>query len=226
LILAWIAEGSKDSEKPLYLNASGIRRELLQLFGQTVVDQDGITQAKMVKAEHAIRYSQSRMPFRSRQLGIKTAHKRPTPTVSHAATAWAKQCMGDDTVLLCPQSVHKEREWDIDQWVELAHILEINQVPFLIMGSQAKRELTSFPGMYSLSPMERNVALYQQAKAVVAIDSFPANLAGTLNIPSIVILTTTTQFVFDHCPSIQCVRGALENAHSIYQKLRYLLDNP
>jgi hypothetical protein len=201
LIMAWIAEGA---EGKVLLRANGVKRELLELFGQRVVPEGGASQSPMVSAEFRASYP-ARLPFRSAFLGIEGPPQRPKAKVSASARAWASQCISPETVILCPQSNHKIRERPMGLWVDLCEQLKSQVIPFLIVGRDPRFELSSYPGVYSLSPMERTVALFQQCRAVIGIDSFPVNLSGTLDVPTIALLTITNPNVFEHTPSVRCL---------------------
>jgi hypothetical protein len=233
LIMAWIAEGTKGSPRPCFLRANGEKRELLRIFGQSVVASDtAIDQASMVGAEQSAGYSRLRLRFRADQLGVSSTPKRPTATLSPEADAWGKRCHATPAVLLAPQSNHANREWPAQHWVALAERLEKAAIPYLFTGQHARPEYEPFPGIYGQSPLEHVVALFKHARAVVGIDSFPMNLAGTLDVPSLCLLSITTPQVFEHTPSVRCLIGPTRSPQglaaiapdTVFAKLKELLD--
>jgi hypothetical protein len=206
VLMAWIAEGSKGSINPCILKANGEKRELLLLLGQTVVRGGGISQQGAVDAEEAIGYSQPRIEFRANHLGMTAPPRRPLLTLSNEAHEWGRK-VAAGVVLLAPQSNHRNREWIGSGWREMADMLTAARVPFqFLFGSNPRNHYSELPGIYNL-PMDRFCAAVLHARAVVCIDSFVANLAGTLNVPTLCLLNFTTPHCFSHTPSIRCLQG-------------------
>lgn len=226
LIMAWIAEATKEAVEgtpKVILRANGQKRELLRIFGQETVSEGGVNQAQMVSAEFRARFP-SRLKFRSEFLIGEAAYKRPVATISQEALEWAVRCIGyKETVLIAPQSAHKEREKPAALWSELAALLDADKQPCLFVGSSPRPEHSQYPGAYGVSPLERQIALYFAAKALVGIDSFPVNLSGTVDLPTVCFLTITTPAVFDHTPSVHCLPREAK-AQDAYKKLKAILN--
>lgn len=206
VIMSWIAEGSKSSDNPCYLKATGSKRELLEILGQEVrMYGRAISQRCMVRKEECAGYAHDRVPFRAEAIGVTEPPMRPTITLPDEVHQWAKEALGD-AVLLAPQSAHANREWAPERWAQLAQALERMEIPFMFTGTAARKELRGFPGLYGVSPFQKAVGLIVNAKSVIGIDSFIVNLAGTANIPTVCILSFTTPQVFSHTPSVRCIK--------------------
>lgn len=224
LIMAWIAEGAKGTAKPCFLRANGEKRELLRIFGQNVIVSDTATdQAGMVAAEQRDGFANPRLEFRAGHLGITATPKRPIPTLSPGVAEWAQKCIGPSTVLLAPESNHANREWPAANWLQLAKLLEEASIPFLVVAHRARPDYEHLPSIFGLMPLERVVGLFQQARAVVAIDSFPANLAGTLDVPTLCLLSFTTPQMFAHTPSVRCLSRPARNVAGMVQPAEVFL---
>lgn len=206
IVMAWIAEGSAGR---CQLYATGRKRELLVALGQKCVDLHGQSQAPMVRDELRYGFAFPRLEFRAASLRIDVKPKRPTPVLSAESVSWAKELMAGGVLLLAPQSCHGNREWDVRHWVTVAEELSRQGVKFLFTGSEPKPELKDFPGNYETN-LERMVAMFAAAKGVIGVDSFPINLSGTLDIPSVCLLSFTTPNVFAHTPSVKCLPGPIE----------------
>jgi hypothetical protein len=235
LLMAWIAEGAKGSSQPCFLRANGVKRELLQIFGQTVVVSDtAVDQAAMVAAEHKAGFSAPRLRYRADQLGIPAEPKRPVASISAAADEWAQRCLSVPTVLLAPQSNHANREWLASNWRRLAELLTVAGIPYLLIAHNARPEFEAVDSIFGLSPMDRLIALFRHARAVVAIDSFLANLSGTLDVPTLCLLSITTPQVFSHTPSVRCLQGSSRTPRglaeiepqTVFDTLTRMLDVP
>lgn len=214
VIMSWIAEGSKNSGTPCLLHATGDKANLLAILGQQSHEGRRISQRCFVRPEHASGYSHPRLEFRAQTIGVTAMPKRPPIILPDEARQWAREAIGD-SVLLAPQSAHIDREWAASRWLELAALLDKEGIPFLFTGVAPRKTFGRWPGIYGIKPFNRACALIAEAKSVIAIDSFIANLAGTANVPTVCILSFTTPQVFSHTPSVKCIRRDDQNIHAI-----------
>ncbi len=201
--MAWIAEGSKNGPVYCRLHATGSRKVLLKALGQEVVQATDDMKTTFLAYSHELgqRGAGSRVIQRGRFLGIPTMPVRPTCTIPHRDTEWAKQAIPDKTVLLFPNTMHGAREWPTMYWIELYHQLQrVGLNPLVMMGKRDGR----YDGMNSLSalPWPKTMAAMLQSYMVVGNDSGPMHVAGTLDVKTVALLGPTTSAVHNWMPSV------------------------
>lgn len=210
VVMAWIAEGCKAKGIPLMLHATGVRYDLLRILGQEPIvskPNNLLTLHKAVDLELKNRFSRPRVQSRARYLGLGVIDTiRPKVTISDSAIQWARQTLGTkQSVVIAYQSVFSSREWDHGNWAEVAKILTGKSIPVTVIGTDIPSVLIPYRLIGKCS-VEHLTAILREARVVGCIDSFPGNMAGTLDIPTVCLLSTTSPCIFSHCPSVTCYR--------------------
>lgn len=207
--LAWIAEGSRDGEDPLSFYATGANLTVLKLLRQDVTDQPTGSEVVLSSAyrdELNDRGARLRLEYMRDELGLQTPFQRPTFAIPYDARAWAsgiKAQFASDLVLLFPQTLYEGRSWPAVYWIELAWFLKQRNVSPVIILAKEDRRFQNTP--YSLwgFDLQRVAALMSLSKLVVASDSAPAHLAGTMGIATFVAAgPTRPSCVFGHIPDV------------------------
>ena len=132
-----------------------------------------------------------------------TSAQRPTATLSEEAADWADDMIDDRPVaLLFPFAAYVPRTWPLHKWIRLAHALQGKGFKVIALHSHVEG-LEQFPFYaYGFSLMHV-MALMRAADVVIANDSGPAHLAGTLGTKTIAICgPTDPHTVFSYCPDI------------------------
>lgn len=208
--LAWIAEGTRGTQDPITFYATQANHAILTLLGQEVTDRPSdhsITAGDSYLIELRERGARPRLDYLREFLGIAAPFKRPRVLLSPAELEWADQTRrelgGDELVLLFPQALFQARTWPAAYWIDLAwRLKEQNFAPIVMLAAEDKRFANTprYAWGYSVNHM---AALMSVSKLVVANDSGPAHLAGTIGAPTIAILgPTRAECVFAHLPEV------------------------
>lgn len=207
--LAWVAEGSRNTANHVSFYATGTNLTVLKLLEQDVTDQpigNEIVLRNAYRNELNERGARLRLEYMREELGLETPFQRPRFAVPSEASAWAsgiKQQFNSDLVLLFPQTLFEGRGWPPAYWIELAWFLkQRNVAPIILLASEDKRFANTPYRLWGFD-MARVVALVALSKVVVANDSGPAHLAGTMGVPTFVTAgPTRPSCVFGHIPEV------------------------
>lgn len=133
--------------------------------------------------------------------------QRPMANIGEQAMEWALTVTRrhKSPIMLFPKSNVKSREWPANYWIELAWKLKGEGEYPIIMLPEADRVFKNTPSVWHGYSFEMLSALMMMAKLVVSNDSFPAHLAGTLDVPTLVLAGPTTKYVFSHMPSVETI---------------------
>ena len=131
------------------------------------------------------------MPFRVRAA-------RPAVVLEDDARHWAMDyrdrrpdaVQGRPMALLFPRCCYGPRNWPQAHWIRLAWVLREMGYDAVALDSRPDT-LLDFPSRVYGQPWPRIMALMQLADCVVANESGPAHVAGTLEAPTFVILGPT-----------------------------------
>jgi hypothetical protein len=207
--LAWIAEGTRDTADPVSFYATKSNLAVLKMLGQNATDDPsgtGVLVGPAYVTELAERGARLRLDYIRELLGLSTPYKRPRVAVSQSAMRWAeetKQGVGDDLVLLFPQTLWESRAWPPCYWVELAWSLHQRNVPALVMMANEDKRFTNTPRYLWGFSLDNVAALMSVSKLVVGNDSGPAHLSGTIGVPTVVTSGPTRgSCVFGHMPEV------------------------
>lgn len=190
--LAWLAEGARGQPDPISFYATQGNYTVLKLLGQDVCDQPSGNEVAVTPAyrrELDDGGAKLRLDYVREVLGIQSPHKRPVVRLSPDAIAWAEERQrqfASDLVLLFPQALWEGRTWPPAYWVELAWMLKARNVSALVMLANKDQRFVNTPHFLWGFDLEKVAALIAVSKLVVANDSGPAHLAGTIGVPTIV----------------------------------------
>lgn len=202
VVMAWIAEGSKHAEKKCRLFATGSKRQLLEAFGQNVAPTPAgsIDTFPAYSAELRDK-APSRVIQRGRFLGITTQPARPSYQIVDRHLQWAAENVTRRSVLLFPNTAQGAREWPPLYWVELAELLKTAGLDPIVAVGRFDPRYASL-NQWVIKPWGKVLAAMLAARCVVANDSGPLHIAGTLDVPTFALLGPTTAAVFNHMPSV------------------------
>jgi len=232
---AWIAEGRKGIE-PVTFNG-GRNRRVLEILGQTVTDEPGgidlgdrgVWQYELSQAAMANVALTKTTPWGRRITVRKPSNmasrpwlwqdvlpnfvepKRPMATIPtrafQAASALYSGLEGA-TVALFPSASYSTRTWPLVSWLRLAYELEdrgINTYAF----DTTIDTLRDFPRYAYGFSIETIAAAMIFSSVVIANDSGPAHLAGTMDLQTIGIIgACDPKVVWGHMESVKPMRAS------------------
>lgn len=208
-VMAWASEGSRSCNPRLVHHATGNKKVFLELLGQEVVDRQPVMHDtfRAYSSELRLKGNPPRLWQRTRSLGIKANPKRPLHTLTVEEIEYGRSCVGDDSILLWPNTDYGSREWPPMYWIRLAEMLTCAGHPVWFCGGKQDARYKAWPGIWEQS-WRVNAACMLAARLVVGNDSGPAHLAGTLDVPTIALLGPTNSSVFVQYPSVTCLSAS------------------
>jgi len=210
IVCAWISEGAKGSDVHVRHFARGRKAELIRMLDQDVTSNgDGaVTTFAAYNTELRNRGNPPRIYSRGVELGILTTPKRPRIVLDQQALDWAYDIKPQGPcVLLAPNTYYGSREWPECYWHELGDILEDSGIRTLWIGDKADKRYSKRPRHYAGEGWDATAALMYVCQCVVGNDSGPAHLAGTLDVPTVVLLGPSNPSVFAQYPSVTCLQA-------------------
>lgn len=199
--LCWFPEATFYVERPA-------KQQIFDLFGRTWTDQGEIGKP-MEGAFHAdlnnLRDDVPRLTSWKGELGLNII-KRPKAHISQLATDWAEVAIRrhPKPIMLFPRGNQLNRQWPANYWLDLAWKLKTEGYnPMIMLETKDDQTFKQAPSVWQGYTFELLAALMRRALLVVGNDSFPAHLAGTLGVPTLVLAGPTTPPVYDHCPSVE-----------------------
>lgn len=207
-MLAWLAEGCRRAGQPLRFHRTR-NLELMALFDLAVdPEPGGISLAAAYRAELADRGRLPRLDYIRRHLNVAAPEAPPPVRIPAADREWAGERVGElggPLVLLFPQTAWVTREWPVSYWIDLAWQLRAVGVPTVTLLSHQDDRFANTPLYWWGTSLERLAAMIERAALVVGNDSFPAHLAGSLQVPTLALMGPTRPTVFAHAPSVECL---------------------
>jgi hypothetical protein len=207
VMLAWLAEGCRRTGKRVAAHRTR-NLDLMELFGLEADPGPGVPLDRAYERELADRCRRPRLDYIRDYLDIVEPPARPTARIADDDRTWAADRLrelGGPPVLLFPQTAWVTREWPANYWVDLAWRLKSVGVPSVVLMSQKDERFTNTPLYWWGTPIPRLAALIEQAALVVGNDSFPAHLAGALDVPTLALMGPTRPTVFAHAPAVECL---------------------
>lgn len=208
-VTAFMSEGSKGHDPELIHWATGAKRTVLEMFGQTIADSPAGSVDTF--AAYAVELRQGgaipRVVSRGHELGITTPPKRPTVTIPAECHRWAAEQhqTGKPLVLVYPHTCYKSREYPAPYWVDLCWLLHEAGYDVRLFEEVRDERYDSVPLYYWGQDWPHMAAMMQRASVVIGNDSGPVHVAGVLDIPALALCGPTTASVFAHVPSVQVV---------------------
>lgn len=148
-----------------------------------------------------------------RWMPCKVEPRRPAPVLPPEAVAWAKECRraacrgNKPLALLFPYSAQATRNWPYHKWHRLAYTLELSAGWATYSLHHTKEGIDNLPHFMYGESIERVAALMLEADCVIAGDSGPAHLAGTLGTKTFVVIgAMNPTTVFGYLPEVEPLR--------------------
>lgn len=222
VVACWLAHAAQAAGRAIRINPRGLDSvcTLLGVGPPVVTEVEADNWARTDGLGHRHEYARvaagaplTRFAAWADSLGMPELEPRRPPYVEAAEdAAWAeeewRQSAGDGQlrIALFPEAAWLIRRWPAAYFVDLATMLKAHGVAVVMVG--AGKELVSEMGSrwYAGFSLARTAALLARADAVVANDSGPAHLAGTIGTPTFVVAGPTDGgLVFAHDPNVQCI---------------------
>lgn len=213
--LAWLAEGMRETSTPLsfYAKRGSMQHTILSLLQQRVTDDPGDSELLLIPDSYGPEIRDGarklRLEYLCDLMGFQLSYARPEIQFASAELEWAAKAtseLGDDLVLLFPQTDWNARQWPSCYWVDLAWELHNRGVPVLVVLGHEEKQYLNTPRYLWGHDIKAVAALMQRARIVVGNDSGPAHLAGTMGTKTLAICGPTKAYcVFGHIPDVMAV---------------------
>ena len=192
---SWLAAGS-----PMQFAAHGSNAEMLRLFGCDVTDDttNAFDPNFCYRAELNLACEAPRVKIWTKILGLTGTPKRPKCVLD------PKRKPSPKKIIIAPQCHFKARTWPKAYWLDLNWSLQGLGYEVVWLLEHDDREFSQRgPAMaYWGFSFPQTIEFMMSAALVVANDSMPAHLAGTLGIPTIAIMGPSHPNVFSHVPDV------------------------
>lgn len=118
--------------------------------------------------------------------------QRPTITISREAMSWAFDQVSDHgpIAMLYPSCRYGARNWPLSHWLRLSHLISESGFTPIAFDNQ-KEPIERFSHYYWGHSWERQMALMRLSAFCVTNESGPAHVAGTVGVPTFVLLGPT-----------------------------------
>jgi hypothetical protein len=206
IVAAWLAYGTQFYRHKIGLHADNSYADMIELLGLPVygLRPRGEQNASERKFQDGLgstdRRTQGYPPrlwLWARELGLELDLIRPRHTLTRQELRAAPNYGMAKSVLFFPESTHGPRFWVDAYWEELEDMLSRAGYEVLSCGrAQGRLRFESYRAM---------AAAMLNASLVVAVDSGPPHLSGTLNVPTVTLHGVTRPTVFAHTPSVRGV---------------------
>ena len=184
-------------------------KDIVTMFGQKFADspKDAIvTGSDATHYNYEIRVDRGQTPratLWSRCLPLQPKPIRPT----YVKAKWHGQVPYSD-VLLFPLAEFHGRTWPLAYWVDLAWMLHAKgHTVCVCVPPSAKAIVPAVPRLWTPGNWSEIGFCMFLAKLVIANDSGPSHVAGTIGTPTLAIMGPTSR-VFSHCPNVVEWTGA------------------
>jgi len=218
LVSLWIAEGvRKAGHEIVYL--PGIHDRLVEAFGGTLGDRDGSPRVEFGGKSPSYKkelQDANAVPHRAYlwqlDLPFSVEPARPTAGSWEECDEWARELKQSRTggtkpfVVLFPACAYNTRTWPVQKWTRLGWALEENGVGTVGFNGTIDSigELPFYAFGYGIEAL---ISIIRLADLVIANDSGPAHLAGTLGVKTLAVMgPTNPDTVFGYCPDVVPVR--------------------
>ena len=207
-VSSFISEGSKLQETQLVHFATGDNKRILEMFGQEIskTKENAITIENAYKVELKEKGKIDRILTRSYELGIFSQPARPTAIFPKSAIHYAsiqRKNKNNPLIMLFPEVAWTTREWPASYWIDLAFMLYELDYDVRIFTQHRNVKFDSLKNVFYDQDIINLAALMKHASVVVGNDSGPVHLAGTLDVPTLVLCGPTTETCFSHMQSVQ-----------------------
>ena len=204
LTWAWIAAGTTS---PVQFVARGSNQQMLKLFScETTEDaREASDPSFCYRAELNLGGIRPRVEIWPKILGFTSDPKRPHCIVPGEWKPIPKR------IIIAPQCNFSTRTWHPGYWLDLNwSLLKLGYEVVWIMQNDSPMFKNRGPAVAHWGqPYAELIKLMRTASLVIANDSMPAHLAGTLNIPTMAILGPTRPSVFAHMKdAVQCLQSS------------------
>lgn len=216
---AWIAQGANAEGHDVAFQPGGYDA-LVRMLGQRVEASEApvqiaTTHDSLFNAELRVRGKREARPLEwQRYLPIRVTPRRPPVTVDHEAEAWASKqrrewmkASSAPLVLIFPGCNFTTRRWSLHKFLRVAD--ELTRAGWVVAAMDSSPAIVGrFPYFLAGCPFEQIAAMMRVADCVLANDSGPAHLAGTIGTRTFAVMgPTRSEIVFGHCPEIEGLRA-------------------
>ena len=206
-IFAYIALGTRETQRPLVIGATGERARHVRLLGlepdDPAKDKTEWT-AFTAEMEHLYQGGRTgRLEFYADHYGVPRLFEKPALTIPDEHMEFAKS-LGIDrrTVLFFPDSLSPNRVWPKIYWDELADLLAtagFKSLAFPIRGFEKHKNAID------AKPIIRVAACMSLAGLGIGNDSALINWTPLVDLHSLCLLGPTRRELFGHAPLIRCL---------------------
>lgn len=213
--LAWLAEGLRGTSNPLsfYATRGSMQHKILNMLQQPVTEGPSSPDFMLIPDSYGPEIRDGarklRLEYLCDLMGFQARFARPEFQIGATESEWAASQtaeLGNNLVLLFPQTDWQARQWPSCYWIDLAWQLHVRGVPVLVVLHNEDKQYLNTPRYIWGHDLKAVAALMQRAKIVVGNDSGPAHLAGTIGTKTIAICGPTKGYcVFGHIPEVAVV---------------------
>lgn len=206
-IFSYIANGTKDSTRPLVICATGERARHVRMLG--LEPEEDVTKDKheWEAFTKEMEYyheggTEGRLEFYSRFYNVPAKFEKPELTLPEEYIRWAKKTGIDrNTVLFFPDSLAPNRVWPKKYyWNDLGRLLKkagLKSIAFPIGGFE------NYENSLDVRPVAKVAACMKLAGLAIGNDSALINWTPLVDLPSLVLLGPTPKYIFNHAPLIR-----------------------
>lgn len=216
VVASWIAQGARDSGHNVVFTRGSHVDQMLEAFGFPRVASEGIRFGGTTESyKHELDLEVQLHPRTvvwQRGMPFSVTAARPTATLDAAPLSWAQELRDNRSgreplVLLFPYANFAPRQWPTAKWIRLAHELEAMGIK-TIAAHKRKEGLEHFPFFVYGYDLRHVMSLISHSSVVLANDSGPAHLAGTLGTPTLAVMgPTNPNTVFGYCQDITTIHS-------------------
>ena len=218
LVSLWIAEGAREAgHDVVYL--PGRHDRLIEAFSGTLGTSEGSSRIEFGGESASYRHELKNVgsvPHRGllwqHELPFRVDPRRPKAQAWEECDEWARDLKQSRTggnkplAILFPACAYNTRTWPVQKWTRLGWALEKNGVGTVGLNSSLD-SIDQLPFYAYGYGIEALISLIRIADVVIANDSGPAHLAGTLGVKTLAIMgPTDPETVFGYCPDVVPVR--------------------
>lgn len=199
VLACWSAEGSKQAPVRLRLRATGVRADVMRMFGQEPVEAEPTGHYTFIRPGTG---TPPVVIAHKHHWGLESDPSRPPFLPRIEDTEWAATRKRD--ILLCPQSSGVDRVWPRDRWLAVRDALLAQGYSVALSG--IRDGFWENQEHWLDADLLQLASLIQQAKLVIGSDSCPTQLAGTIDIPALVLHGWSTDSYYAHSPSVRSIQ--------------------
>lgn len=222
VVACWLVHSAQQAGRSLFLNPRG-RDAICAMFGVTppaLCNTEAANWAKTDGIGHRHEYAlvaggtpRPRFASWAASLGLDGLSPVRPPYVEAADdAAWAEKEWhasadpGQLRVLIFPEAAWLIRRWPAAYFIDIATALKAKGAATIMVGSSKDSVKPMGSRWYAGFPLTKVAALIARADIVIANDSGPAHLAGTIGTPTFVLAGPTDgKLVFAHDRNVRCL---------------------